>query len=115
VQSYLLKIVRSYVMTSQFIEPLRVNPNFFDVAALFEAATGVPLEVYQALTFGAMTRFIKLDDIKKSNDLASFAVPATWFRSTTGATSADREIFRVRVRQCRCARGGGERKETCGK
>jgi len=83
VQSYLLKIVRSYVMTSQFIEPLRGKPNFFDLAAVFEAATGVPLEVYQALIFGAMTRFIKLDDIKKSNDLASFAVPATWFRSTT--------------------------------
>jgi hypothetical protein len=82
-QSYLLKIVRSYVMTSQFIEPLRGKPNFFDLPALFESASGVPLEVYQALIFGAMTRFIKLDDIKKSTDLTSFAVPATWYRSTT--------------------------------
>jgi hypothetical protein len=82
-QSYQTKIARSYTMTSRFIEPFRDKANFFDVPKLFETASGVPLETYQALLFGSISRFAKLDELKRSQNPADFAVPESWFRQTS--------------------------------
>ena len=80
--SYSQKMWRSFLLTSKFLEAQRGKSNFFDIPALFKEATGIPLDMYQALLFGSLSRFGQLDDIKKSNELAAFAVPDSWFRST---------------------------------
>lgn len=81
-QSYQIKIARSYATTSRFIDSFRAEPNFFDVPALFEAASGIPLETFQALLFGSVSRFTKLDELKASQNPADFAVPENWFTRT---------------------------------
>jgi hypothetical protein len=93
IQSYQNKIARSYAMTSRFIEPFRGKANFFDVSKLFENAAGVPLETYQALLFGSVSRFTKLDDLKKSVNPADFAVPEGWFRNTTVSSERIERFF----------------------
>jgi hypothetical protein len=81
--SYLMKMARSQLMLSRFIEPLRMKRNFFDVHALFNRATGIPLETYQALLFGTLARFGSFDNLRNSNEPANFAIPKTWFRTTS--------------------------------
>jgi hypothetical protein len=92
-QSYQTKIARSYAMTSRFIEPFRGKANFFDVPKLFEAATGVPLETYQALLFGSISRFAKLDELKKSQNPVDFAVPQSWFTQTSVPPETTKRFF----------------------
>src|SRR5262249_25353277 len=57
ITSYSQKTFRSFLLMSRFLEQRHGQPNFFDVPALFEKATGVPLDVYQALLFGSLSRF----------------------------------------------------------
>jgi hypothetical protein len=92
-QSYQNKIARSYTMTSRFIEPFRGKLNFFDVPKLFEEAVGVPLDIYQALLFGSISRFAKLDELKKSQNLADFAVPESWFTKTIVPAETIKRFF----------------------
>jgi hypothetical protein len=78
VQSYFLKMARSYLMFSRFTEPLRKESGFFDVPGLFREATNVPLDLYQALLFGAISRFAKVEKLRKSVDPQNYAIPRTW-------------------------------------
>jgi hypothetical protein len=92
-QSYQTKIVRSYTMTSRFIESFRGKGNFFDVPKLFEAAVGVPLETYQALVFGSISRFAKLHELKRSPNPADFAIPKSWFKQTSVPPETTKRFF----------------------
>jgi hypothetical protein len=92
-QSYQNKIARSYAITSRFIEQFRDKPTFIDVPKIFEETTGVPLETYQALLFGSISRFAKLDDLKGSRNPADFAVPESWFRQTSVPAETAKRFF----------------------
>lgn len=81
--SYLMKMARSQYMLSRFIEPLRATGLFFDVHAMFQQTTGIPLEVYQAMLFAALARFGKFDKLRTSTEPADFGIPKTWFRTTS--------------------------------
>src|SRR5262249_2428395 len=52
---------RSAFMLSKLVETLRGRKEFVDIPALFEQATGLPLPVYQALSYGALSRYVILD------------------------------------------------------
>jgi hypothetical protein len=80
--SFLMKMARSYLMISRFLEPLRGTPGFFDIPAIFSDAARLPLDTYQALLFGGLSRFSRPDAIKQSNNPADFAIPENWFQST---------------------------------
>jgi hypothetical protein len=81
--SYLMKMARSHLMLTRFIEPLRKESNFFDVDVLFKKATGIPLEVHEALLVGLLSRFGNLNRIQTSDNPEDFAIPGTWFQSTS--------------------------------
>lgn len=82
-QGFLHKMGRSYLMLSRFVDPLRGRKNFFDVTALFQEATGIPLSVYQALLTGVLARAAKIDVEKAVRDPDNFVVPMRWFSSTS--------------------------------
>jgi hypothetical protein len=90
--SYLTRMARSYLTLSRFVEPLRGTANFFDVRSLFEKATKVPLEVYQSLLWGSISRVANVEKLRKSVDLADFAIPRKWF-ATTKISEAQIESF----------------------
>jgi hypothetical protein len=72
--NYLNRAIRSSVMLSRFIEPLRQQAGFFDVPILFEQATGVPLDSYQAFIWGSMSRFSKVEKLRTTEDASEFSV-----------------------------------------
>lgn len=80
--NYLDRIARSFLMLSRFTEPLREGRLFFDVRALFEEAAGIPLQVYQSLVWGSLSRFAKVERLRTTNDMLDFALPSAWFGST---------------------------------
>jgi hypothetical protein len=80
--SYLLKLTRSSIIHSTIAPTLAAEPHSFDIPGEFQAATGLPLPVYQALVVGAISRFGKLDGMQQSANPGDFALPANWFRST---------------------------------
>ncbi len=82
-QGFLHKMGRSYLMLSKFAEPLRQRKNFFDVAALFQEATGVPLPIYQAFLTGVLARAAKIDIQKAIKNPDEFVVPRQWFSSAS--------------------------------
>jgi hypothetical protein len=79
---FLNKMMRSHLMLTSFVEELRDKANFFDVRNLFAAATGLPLLTYEALIFGAMSRFLGLDISRYMANPSGFALPMTWFDKT---------------------------------
>jgi len=107
--NYLMKMARSHLMLTRFIEPLRTKSNFFDVEVLFKGATGLPLDVHEALLVGLLSRFSNLNKIQTSNDPKDFVIPATWFQSTSipveqlelflSAVAATPEDLAAKVRQ----------------
>jgi hypothetical protein len=80
--SFLMKMARSHLMISRFLEPLRGMPGFFDVPAIFLEAARLPLDTYQALLFGGLSRFSRPGAIKQSVNPADFAITDNWFQST---------------------------------
>ncbi|HLJ41455.1 MAG TPA: hypothetical protein VKT50_08190 [Candidatus Acidoferrales bacterium] len=81
--NYVNTIARGYFMNTDFIEPLRDNPDFVDAPRVFENSTGIPLEHYFAMLFGCLSRFADTD-IKNFDKLL---IPSTWFRTTKIPTS----------------------------
>jgi hypothetical protein len=82
VTHYLNRIARSYLMLSKFTEPLRRTAEFVDVHALFEEATKLPLPTYQALVWGAVSRFAKVDELRITEDMSAFSIGPDWFLNT---------------------------------
>jgi hypothetical protein len=77
--NYLNRAVRSSVMISRFIEPLRGKPIFFDVPALLEQATGVPLDTYRSLIWASMSRFSKVERLRSTQEVSDFSVVPEWY------------------------------------
>lgn len=77
--NYLNRIVRSFVMLSRFVEPLRGQKVFFDVPALFEEATKIPLATYQSLIWGSMSRFSKVERLRNTQDVSDLSVATEWY------------------------------------
>jgi hypothetical protein len=50
-------ITRSHLMLTRFTDELRQDPDFVDVAGEYQKATGLTLEEYEAMIFGAHARF----------------------------------------------------------
>lgn len=92
VQSYLLKMARSYLMLSRFAEPLRMEKFYFDVPHLFETATKIPLDIFQALLFGAISRFARFDKLRASTNLEDYTISGAWF-GQRGLSSEQVDLF----------------------
>jgi len=80
--TFLNKMMRSHLMLTSVVEELRDKANFFDVRKLFAAAMGVPVLTYEALIFGAMSRFLGLDISRYMANPSGFSLPTTWFDKT---------------------------------
>jgi hypothetical protein len=78
------KMARSYVMLSESITQLQgANRRYWDIPALFEQATGLPLLTFQSLLWGALTKFRTFDPSKYAIDPRSYSLNQQWFASTT--------------------------------
>jgi hypothetical protein len=75
------KIIRPYLMITRFLKP-ESKGLFFDVPALFERATGLPLTVYWAAIFAVITRLLSFDLATLSRDPNSFGIDERWYSST---------------------------------
>jgi len=73
-------------MCKRFVGPFRGTKNFFDIHELFFDSTGIRLETFFPLLFGCLSRFLKLDEQKKSTDLSDFGIEADFFRTCTAVT-----------------------------
>ena len=76
------KVLRSYLMLTRFVEPLRAKTPFFDIGEIFERSMGMPLMTYCTLVFAVMSRFGDLDLEKLKTTPELFSVDESWFRST---------------------------------
>lgn len=86
------KMVRSYLMTSYTAEDLKGERPFFDVAAVFRAASGMSLSAYYAMMLAALSRFATFDAELYMRDPSSYALQQDWFASTK-VPSQQIEVF----------------------
>lgn len=91
--SYHRKMARSVAMCTRFADQLRGATNFFDVDTLFRDATGISLEMFYALTFGSVSRFLKLEQIKASKNISDYALHPNFFRKCRSVTPTELERF----------------------
>jgi hypothetical protein len=107
---YHRRMARSLAMCTRFVEPFRGTKKFFDVHELFFSSTGIRLETFFALLFGCFSRFLRLDEVKKSTDLSDFGIATDFFRTCTAITpktlakffahvSADAKLFADEVQK----------------
>lgn len=70
------KILRSRIMIERFL------PNDVEIKSIFEKATGTSLEIYFALCFATLCRYVDLDFKKYQTDPGSFVLSGDWYRTT---------------------------------
>ena len=77
------KIGRSYAMISDSAPRLRgrVDP-YWDIPALFEETTNVPLLTFQSLLFGSLSKFLNFDLAVLQADPGRYRLSKQWFSST---------------------------------
>jgi len=78
------KMARSFAMLNESAPNLRQRqPRYWDIPALFEQVSGLPLLTFQSFLFGALTKFLEFDPRAYMNDPRSYGLNQNWFRSTT--------------------------------
>ena len=82
------KIVRSHLMLTQFLNPLRDHADFIDIPSRFEQLTGTSSAQYQALCFAALSKYMRMDLASYRANPQGFLLPRTFFQNT--ALSQDR-------------------------
>ncbi len=87
--NYLNRVVRSFLMLSRFVEPLRGGQVFCDVGALFERATRIPLATFQSLIWASVSRFSKVDRLRSAQDVSDFSVTPEWYGAQVPRTQID--------------------------
>lgn len=70
------KMVRGFAMLNDFL-----NDSEIDVATIFESATGITINKYQALTFASMTRYSDFSFNKFRQAPSDFLIGLNWFRT----------------------------------
>jgi hypothetical protein len=91
--TYHRKMARSLAMCTRFADQLHGTKNHFDIRKLFREATQIDLETFYALLFGCFSRFLNLQQIKSSSNLADYAVGPEYFRRCAGITSEELNNF----------------------
>jgi hypothetical protein len=77
------KMARSFAMLGESIRQLREgNRRYWDIPAIFEQVSGVPLLTFQSLLFGALTKFLQFDPNAYVKDPRSYGLNRGWFAST---------------------------------
>lgn len=103
------KVARSAIVMDRIAAAPDMRSRF-DVAALLEAASGVPLITFQALLFGGVSNFLDLDIETYRRDWSRFGIHPQWFRSTAvdpsvterflSLLTADIDEFAEKARDC---------------
>jgi hypothetical protein len=88
------KMLRSYQMTRAAPEFSGEKP-YFDLFALFEAATGFELTEFYAFVLTAMSRFANFDAVKYLSDPSSYGLDESWFSSTKATSEAVQAFFKL--------------------
>src|SRR6266404_4474213 len=76
------KVARSRQMIGFVAPTMRQDPRFVDVEHDFRQCTGMALATFQALTFGALTKYLLLDAPSYLEDPARFYLLDEYFRTT---------------------------------
>ena len=76
-----LSIVRSQRMLFEALPKVEGKPHF-NIPAMFEDITGIPLMTFHALEFGALTKFMKFDVESFMENPGSYSLQREWFSST---------------------------------
>ena len=72
-----LKMGRAHLIVTQLAESRRQNKVFFDIRKLFEAASGIPYEVFESLMVAAFTRLVNVPEALK--DASKFGIDGVYF------------------------------------
>jgi len=73
----LLKMGRSHLMVTRFAEARRGQSGFFDISSLFQKATGLPFDTFEALMATIFTRLVRVDGRPQAP--LELGVPLTYF------------------------------------
>jgi hypothetical protein len=88
------KLIRSFQMTKAAPEFACSKP-YFDVSALFKAATELNLQDFYALVLAAMTRFSTFKPERYLADPLSYSLDEHWFSSTKVAPESIQAFFKL--------------------
>lgn len=98
------RVVRSHLMYTRFAVSLSGLPEYVNLAQAFQDLTGLTLVEYEALCFGALSRFMKVDFSAFKGNPVAFLMSASNFESAAmprekverflGEVSATVETFR---------------------
>ena len=91
--TYSWKMARSIAMCTRFADQFRGAKHYFDIRSLFREATGIDLDAFYALLFGCFSRFLKLDEIKKSMNLLDYCITGDFFRKCTAIDTEELNRF----------------------
>ena len=81
-----LSIVRSQLMLFEALPKVESKPHY-DIPAMFEGITGMPLMTFHSLEFGALTKFMKFDAERFAQNPRNYSLQREWFSSTNVPTA----------------------------
>ncbi len=76
------KVGRTYIFLNEFAPKLSQHSSFVDVDGLLNRLVGVTTAEYQALSFGAFTKYMQMDLASFRRDPHSFVLDRSFFRNT---------------------------------
>jgi hypothetical protein len=87
----ILKMARAHLMVTRIAEKRRQEKGFFDIPVLFQDATGISYEAFEALMIGVFTRLVNVDQALK--DANQFGIEASYFANTSAQVGQIDKFF----------------------